>query len=427
MFDDIPNTPLLSDEETGALLEAMREEERARTPEARNADLASNEGPLRGALGRADAASPAIARAGRMELLRLIGRGIEVVAVPSEIVPGQVFEAAVDPRAIGYTLTSGGEPAGRIVVEPRLATFLIEHRMGGAAAGAERPIRSHFTGLDRTLVDPLPQSLCRAVSEHLLEGRRLKATPDGENAPPREGGLEPLLRLGVRFVDRDGDLGEATIALTAGALGTAPKIDDIVRSRGAIREHLAGVEIEVVGKLGEIPSSVRSLLGLDHGTILRLDRAPGDPVAICVDDVVVALGEPVVHKGDLAIRITAVGRHGGTDMSDAISDPVQDAPPGVGLDGRGREGDLDRILDIPLAVHVELGRRRMRISELLELEVGSVLELGTAAGAPLSVFANRVLVAHGEAVIVGERYGVRITDIVPAGERVRRLGTSEAA
>ncbi|MFK7988932.1 MAG: flagellar motor switch protein FliN [Sandaracinaceae bacterium] len=88
--------------------------------------------------------------------------------------------------------------------------------------------------------------------------------------------------------------------------------------------------------------------------------------------------------------------------------------------------DLDRILEIPLDIHVELGRKKMRIHELLSLDVGSVVELGTPAGTPLSIYANRVLVAQGEAVIVGERYGVRITDIVPASERVRRLGGKES-
>ncbi|MCC6875044.1 MAG: FliM/FliN family flagellar motor switch protein [Sandaracinaceae bacterium] len=99
-----------------------------------------------------------------------------------------------------------------------------------------------------------------------------------------------------------------------------------------------------------------------------------------------------------------------------MSDPLNDlkAP-----------ADLERILEIPLDVHVELGRRRMRISELLALDVGSVLDLSTPAGSPLSIYANRVLVARGEAVLVGDRYGVRITDIVPATERVRRLGGKE--
>ena len=84
--------------------------------------------------------------------------------------------------------------------------------------------------------------------------------------------------------------------------------------------------------------------------------------------------------------------------------------------------DLERILEIPLEVSVELGRKRMRIGELLSLSVGSVLELGTAAGAPLSIYANSTLIARGEAVVVGERYGIRVTDIVSPRERVRRLG-----
>jgi flagellar motor switch protein FliN/FliY len=84
--------------------------------------------------------------------------------------------------------------------------------------------------------------------------------------------------------------------------------------------------------------------------------------------------------------------------------------------------DLDRIMEIPLEVHVELGRRRMRISELLGLGVGSVIDLGVTAGSPLAVYANQTLVARGEAVVIGERYGIRITDIVSPRERVKRLG-----
>lgn len=86
------------------------------------------------------------------------------------------------------------------------------------------------------------------------------------------------------------------------------------------------------------------------------------------------------------------------------------------------DNDIERILEIPLEVSVELGRKRMRISELLSLSVGSVLELGTAAGSPLSIYANNTLIARGEAVVVGERYGIRVTDIVSPKERVRRLG-----
>ena len=92
------------------------------------------------------------------------------------------------------------------------------------------------------------------------------------------------------------------------------------------------------------------------------------------------------------------------------------------LAGEQGPADIERILEIPLELTVELGRRRMRIGELLAISVGSVLDLGTAAGSPLSIYANNTLIAKGEAVVVGERYGVRVTDIVSPRERVRRLG-----
>jgi flagellar motor switch protein FliN/FliY len=83
---------------------------------------------------------------------------------------------------------------------------------------------------------------------------------------------------------------------------------------------------------------------------------------------------------------------------------------------------LERILDLPLVIHVELGNRRMRISELLQVTVGGVLDLDAAAGAPLGIYANRTLIAQGEAVVVGERYGIRVTEIVTPAERIKRLG-----
>ncbi len=88
----------------------------------------------------------------------------------------------------------------------------------------------------------------------------------------------------------------------------------------------------------------------------------------------------------------------------------------------GRSEEISRVLQIPLKVHVELGRRRMRISDLLALEPGSVLELDAASNAPLAIYANRTLVARGEAVVVGGHYGVRITEIVSPEERALRLG-----
>lgn len=85
-------------------------------------------------------------------------------------------------------------------------------------------------------------------------------------------------------------------------------------------------------------------------------------------------------------------------------------------------GAVARILDLPLVVHVELGHRRMRVTDLLQVGVGSVIDLDTAAGAPLGIYANNTLIAQGEAVVVGERYGVRVTEILTPSERVKKLG-----
>ncbi len=84
--------------------------------------------------------------------------------------------------------------------------------------------------------------------------------------------------------------------------------------------------------------------------------------------------------------------------------------------------ELDFILDIPLDVSAELGRTRLLINELLQLGQGSVIELNKLAGEPLEIFVNGKLVARGEAVVINEKFGVRLTDIISPIERVKQLG-----
>lgn len=91
-----------------------------------------------------------------------------------------------------------------------------------------------------------------------------------------------------------------------------------------------------------------------------------------------------------------------------------------GIEGLGG-GNLDFLLDVPLQVSVELGRRRIRIAELLALGQGSVLELEKVAGEPLDIRVNDKLIARGEAVVVNDKFGVRLTDIVSPSERVEHL------
>jgi flagellar motor switch protein FliN/FliY len=86
-----------------------------------------------------------------------------------------------------------------------------------------------------------------------------------------------------------------------------------------------------------------------------------------------------------------------------------------------RDRNLQMILDIPLKVSVELGRTRMPVRELINLAQGSVIELNKLAGEPLEVYVNDKLIARGEAVVVNEKFGVRLTDIISQSERVEQL------
>ncbi len=85
--------------------------------------------------------------------------------------------------------------------------------------------------------------------------------------------------------------------------------------------------------------------------------------------------------------------------------------------------ELDFILDIPLEISVEIGRTKMIIKDLLKLSQGSIIELEKFAGEPVEVYVNGKLMAKGEVVVVNERFGVRITEIISAQERIKRLGS----
>jgi len=93
----------------------------------------------------------------------------------------------------------------------------------------------------------------------------------------------------------------------------------------------------------------------------------------------------------------------------------------TGTLSREETKNLDLILDIPLTVTVELGRSKMLINDLLQLGQGSVIELTKLVGEPLEVLVNNKLVARGEVVVVNDKFGVRLTDIVSPMERVQSL------
>ena len=126
---------------------------------------------------------------------------------------------------------------------------------------------------------------------------------------------------------------------------------------------------------------------------------------------------------------------GNTDVMDEWADALAEAGTGgtqavspAGFEtlrdeGRAGAGDvnLDVILDIPVTISMEIGRTRVNIRNLLQLNQGSVIELDRLAGEPMDVLVNGTLIAHGEVVVVNEKFGIRLTDVISPAERVKKL------
>ncbi len=107
----------------------------------------------------------------------------------------------------------------------------------------------------------------------------------------------------------------------------------------------------------------------------------------------------------------------GTDVKTAPMQELRDDAAGPGSE----DVNLDVILDIPVTISMEIGRTRINIRNLLQLNQGSVVELDRLAGEPLDVMVNNTLIAHGEVVVVNEKYGIRLTDVISPAERVKKL------
>jgi flagellar motor switch protein FliN/FliY len=121
---------------------------------------------------------------------------------------------------------------------------------------------------------------------------------------------------------------------------------------------------------------------------------------------------------DKAVAENQDGSQGATVTELKPVEPSEASGPGA---SPTRPRNLDLIMDIPLKVTVELGRAKMVVHDLLSLGQGSVIELNKLAGEPMEVLVNDKLVARGEAVVVNEKFGVRLTDIISPMERIQQL------
>ncbi len=110
---------------------------------------------------------------------------------------------------------------------------------------------------------------------------------------------------------------------------------------------------------------------------------------------------------------------GGEAPMPATFDELTPSDEGIGVE-QGNP-DLDVILDIPVQISMEVGNTEISIRNLLQLNQGSVVELDRLAGEPLDVLVNGTLIAHGEVVVVNDKFGIRMTDVISPSERIRKL------
>lgn len=140
-----------------------------------------------------------------------------------------------------------------------------------------------------------------------------------------------------------------------------------------------------------------------------------------------APAEPGAEQDKMADEwAAAMAESKGTDGGAVVATSESPAPfasfgAGGGIPAAAAGNDINMILDIPVQLTVELGRTKIPIKHILQLAQGSVVELETLAGEPMDVLVNGYLIAQGEVVVVNDKFGIRLTDIVTPSERVRRL------
>lgn len=110
------------------------------------------------------------------------------------------------------------------------------------------------------------------------------------------------------------------------------------------------------------------------------------------------------------------------DSTDSSSPNIEDPSQSSSLSANPGERGLEFLYDVPLQISVEVGRSKILLKDLLKMGEGYIIELDKMAGEPLDLYVNSRLIAKGEAVMIGEKFGIRLTDVVQTSERIEQLG-----
>lgn len=311
--------PLLSSDETEALLAAMRNGA-ANTQSAKELELGSTDQRLRQSLERADAVGKDFALEMRKMLRRVTGVSHMAREGSADVVPFNVFASStVQGTAIG-TLKLAGKVVGFVVLGPRVTVRVLSRRLGGAVPAADAPEeepRLFLSPVDRRVARPFltetvelfnafwgGQDLALELGDVLARAADL----------PKLAQFEPLLRLPMQIGITPDQSEEMCVVLTSAAVpsvGSAPALEPVAppisnEDRARLAARLAQAEVEVVAVLGHARSTVRDVLRLSVGDVIRLDEPPDAPIRVSVEGRQKLFGLPVVRHGNLAIEVIRV-------------------------------------------------------------------------------------------------------------------------
>lgn len=291
----------LSAEESEALLDAIRTG--AAGDGARSAALGSADEPLRRATRRADESILVLETALAGALVRSGEVPASMEHEPSSVLTYETLAGALDKAAAVWLFHAGDAkaPLGVVVVGATLAAALVERRLGAPSGVAPRALERAPSAIERRVLEPLARELVGSTAHTFLGPEtELALVPFRPELEPVSR-FAPCLRLAVRTSLRSGVQSEVLVAFFANAL-TPPSVG-LAEARPRVMAAVSAVEVVAIAVLGSCRSTVRDLLALSAGSVLRLDAAPERPIELRVDGVPVLRGMPVVKDGNMAIEV----------------------------------------------------------------------------------------------------------------------------
>ncbi len=311
--------PLLSSEETDALLDAMREGS-SDAKSVEGVDLASPERRLRRALAPADRSSTAFAAEAQRIMLRYSGASSEVDTLPAEVAAFGVMASGITPGAAITALEAKDGSFALLVVGPSLVSFLLDRSMGAPLPQGETDEAEEATGA-RAALSPVDRRVLKAPIEELVaslgqcwcqdeSALRVKEILPNVASLPDIPQFAPVLRVAWVLNPRVVPADEITLALSPEAVAatSAPEAESSTPVASRFEQRVMGrriqaTHVDLVAVLGNRQITLRDALELSAGDIVRLDSVPGEPTRVHAGGVEVFVGKPVVRHGNLAIEV----------------------------------------------------------------------------------------------------------------------------